>query len=358
MANPWDEIPKPADLPDPELNPLMNPTLGKNLGRWAQVYFTSPPENRAQAVEELLRELEGGTARVDISNPDASAREGGEPRDTAGVLCPRCHEPSSGEHKFCGICGTPLAAIPEPAAHVTSQAAPTFAGYSETTAPPAGEDVQWLRDRSLTEFEPEASSHKTWIFAGAALVIVLGAAAYLQWSASVRSSSSAVATSPVAPDSAVTAPSQPPMDASPQPSTPNEATPNAQRVVEAMPKVNLIPESDRVALAGKEISREATPPDAAAESGPANGSRELAEAQRLLDGKSSPRNPEVAARLLWKAVGKENAGAELALADLYARGDGVGKNCEQARLLLVAATKKGVGDAAQKLRSLESSGCQ
>ena len=47
-----------------ELNPLQNPTLGKNLGRWAQVYFTNPPEKREQAVVELLRELEKGTATV------------------------------------------------------------------------------------------------------------------------------------------------------------------------------------------------------------------------------------------------------------------------------------------------------
>ena len=48
-----------TELPNPELNPLLNPTLGRHLGRWAQVYFTSPPEKREEAVEELLRELQG-----------------------------------------------------------------------------------------------------------------------------------------------------------------------------------------------------------------------------------------------------------------------------------------------------------
>src|SRR5579863_8739857 len=56
-------LPHPIDkfdaetLPDPELNPLLNPLLGAHMGRWAEVYFTSPPEKRNQAVADLLREL-------------------------------------------------------------------------------------------------------------------------------------------------------------------------------------------------------------------------------------------------------------------------------------------------------------
>ena len=44
----------------PQLNPMMNPVLGRNLGRWAEVYFTTPVEQREQAVTELLHELERG----------------------------------------------------------------------------------------------------------------------------------------------------------------------------------------------------------------------------------------------------------------------------------------------------------
>jgi TPR repeat protein len=61
---------------------------------------------------------------------------------------------------------------------------------------------------------------------------------------------------------------------------------------------------------------------------------------------------------LWKAVGKQNPGAALMLAELYARGDGVPKSCDQARLLLVAAAKKGTPNADLRLRDLESNGCQ
>ena len=58
MSNSDDNQDYPKTLPSPELNPLTNPVLGRNMGRWAEVYFTSPPEKREQAVQELLRELE------------------------------------------------------------------------------------------------------------------------------------------------------------------------------------------------------------------------------------------------------------------------------------------------------------
>jgi TPR repeat protein len=66
----------------------------------------------------------------------------------------------------------------------------------------------------------------------------------------------------------------------------------------------------------------------------------------------------MAAKFLWKAVGKENPSAILLLSDMYLIGDGVPKSCDQARLLLTAATRKGVPQAAQKLRNLLRSGCR
>ncbi len=69
MSNSDDNQDYPKTLPSPELNPLTNPVLGRNMGRWAEVYFTSPPEKREQAVQELLRELER----------DSSAGEGSAP---------------------------------------------------------------------------------------------------------------------------------------------------------------------------------------------------------------------------------------------------------------------------------------
>jgi TPR repeat protein len=70
------------------------------------------------------------------------------------------------------------------------------------------------------------------------------------------------------------------------------------------------------------------------------------------------RDPAEAAKLLWKAVSKQNATAAVLLSDLYLRGDGVPRSCDQARLLLVAAAKRGSPLAAQQLRNLESHGCR
>src|ERR1700722_18988404 len=61
VAQPSDKIDAEI-LPEPELNPLLNPLLAAHMGRWAEVYFTSPPEKRAQAVSDLVRELRGGSS--------------------------------------------------------------------------------------------------------------------------------------------------------------------------------------------------------------------------------------------------------------------------------------------------------
>ena len=89
-----------------------------------------------------------------------------------------------------------------------------------------------------------------------------------------------------------------------------------------------------------------------------NGALDLRLAQRYLGGSMGVRDPSEAAKFLWKAVSKQNTAAALLLSDLYLRGDGVPKSCDQARLLLVAAAKRGSPQAAQQLHNLESQGCQ
>ena len=60
---------------------------------------------------------------------------------------------------------------------------------------------------------------------------------------------------------------------------------------------------------------------------------------------------------LWKAVGEGNTTAEIALAQLYLTGNGVPKSCEQARVLLSAASKKGNAEATRQYRRLLSTAC-
>ena len=64
------------------------------------------------------------------------------------------------------------------------------------------------------------------------------------------------------------------------------------------------------------------------------------------------RDSAEAAKLLWKAVRQENTTAAVLLSELYARGDGVPQSCDQARLLLVAAAKRGAPQAAEQLRAI------
>jgi hypothetical protein len=68
-------------------------------------------------------------------------------------------------------------------------------------------------------------------------------------------------------------------------------------------------------------------------------------------------DPADEVRALWSAVGQGNTAAEVTLAKLYLIGGGVPKNCDQARVLLRAAAKKGNGEAISKLSQITRQGC-
>ena len=90
-----------------------------------------------------------------------------------------------------------------------------------------------------------------------------------------------------------------------------------------------------------------------------SGAEDLATAEKYLSGTQGiPRDSREAASWLWRAVGKGNPTATLVLSDLYLRGDGVPKSCDQARLLLDAAARKGQHAAGERIRNLQAFGCQ
>jgi PilZ domain len=66
----------------------------------------------------------------------------------------------------------------------------------------------------------------------------------------------------------------------------------------------------------------------------------------------------VDANRLWSAVGAGSSAAEVDLARLYLKGEGVPRNCEQARILLRAAAKSGSREARQQLQKLRTYGCR
>jgi hypothetical protein len=87
------------------------------------------------------------------------------------------------------------------------------------------------------------------------------------------------------------------------------------------------------------------------------GASELALARKYLREGQGPEDSATAAQLLWVSVEKGNTNAEVELAGLYARGQGVQKSCEQARVLLTAAASKGNPEAKAKLDELLHAGC-
>ena len=91
---------------------------------------------------------------------------------------------------------------------------------------------------------------------------------------------------------------------------------------------------------------------------PGNGQGEFAEARELLRGVHRKQDLSRAVDLLWAGVRKGYVPAEVTLADLYRRGDGVERNCDQAQVLLVAASKKGSPDARRMLEQLAEQGCE
>jgi PilZ domain len=136
----------------------------------------------------------------------------------------------------------------------------------------------------------------------------------------------------------------------------------------AVPSNATPPDSNQQDLASGNQTVPSTPPTPAPEvaplSGPASpaasdttqetGSMEYSKAQQLLRiGDTSE-----AVRLLWISVEKGNAGAELTLAELYWHGRGVARNCDQTRILLSAAARKGNTDAQRLLHLFEREGCE
>ena len=87
------------------------------------------------------------------------------------------------------------------------------------------------------------------------------------------------------------------------------------------------------------------------------GQDEFNAARDLLRGKNRQQELSKAVDLLWAGVRKGYVPAEVTLADMFRRGDGVEKNCDQARVLLVAASKKGSADARQMLEKMAEQGC-
>jgi hypothetical protein len=97
----------------------------------------------------------------------------------------------------------------------------------------------------------------------------------------------------------------------------------------------------------------ASPTDNATEA----GQQEYLKASQILRSPSRASEVPAAIKLLWVSVEKGNTGAEIALAELFRTGKGVAKNCDQTRILLSAAARKGSAEARKRLEELWREGC-
>ena len=440
MAQPTDES-KASILPAPELNPLLNPLLAAHMGRWAEVYFTSPPEKRTQAVSDLVRELantstpEPGSSqrdndkriwgKVDKEADEVPFQGSADPSEqpatisesairesticestisestiSESMICESCGHKNAPLQRFCGMCGTPLAISSENPSQRFAQAEPiTTATWDRSDAlvdRAPGSELESAADSSpaaeyhqvpqtlprpppedspalfsvLSAYQSEPASHSYRIYVGVMVAILLGLLVYMTWRSNTAFWSSG--TVPSALPQAAPAPSSEPVAAAEPPSTaPAQPGPTANTTPDATPTAT--PQSQKSAEAGPEdtrrtdlrskarpaartVSLSASLATSAAEQ---NGSEELAAAEKYLNaGPGTARDSRQAATWLWKAVAKQNSAATLLLSDLYLRGDGVTKSCDQARLLLDAAARKGSTAAAQRLRNLQAFGCR
>jgi hypothetical protein len=456
------------------LNPLLNPILSKNIGRWAEVYFTNPPEQREAAVQQLIRDLEreGTAAEEEPRNPVHSLRredwtirtapafktseaamstsehssgelamgelpmndlpmndlsaEGRSREDLSGehiarddfaddvstngdgsrnfdladdtIACPLCRYLNRRRYRFCGRCGAklegaPAVDVPSKASYAPSkEAAPPAEKRSNYFAAPPSQVEPPVFGRDLN-FESEPSSFRA-LYIGIAMVIVAFGLAYFAWTSGWIKKSNA-AQAPAASDSnPVAAPQAASPDPTPGTSTLNapvngevnsarpagaktdeataapagsETAATAEKKSDAASSVVSAPAASApiASKSAKPAPTGATSPPVAAGSGTPSaavslgGFEELSVARHYLnDANGGEQSRAEAARWLWKSVAKQNIDATVLLGDLYLRGEGVSKNCDQARLLLDAAAIKGRKDAAEQLRHLGAFGCQ
>jgi hypothetical protein len=295
--------------------------------------------------------------------------------------------------------GTPIAAEP-PAAEALAATETFAAAHTRPIIPPLEESFEQAWERAKLTSPPD-SPHLSRAAAGSiiaiALAIILGALAYnfrqdigsifIQLGQSISGENRAAAPAPAQENKPDTTPSEEPNQTTSQPAASQSAasqpqnapaesgnvgkssanstntnrnaargavTPGASGMKSgnAAPPVVNVPENSPPGVSADPAAKTGVTADSGI------GQEEFAAAQDVLRGGNRQRDLSRAVALLWSSVKKGYVPAEVTLADLYRRGDGVEKNCDQARVLLVAASKKGSFEARQILEQIAEQGCE
>lgn len=420
---------EPANsLPRPELNPLVNPLLADNMGRWAEVYFTNPPEKREEAVIELIRELEREQSQAPSTSSSAKQADArqvasfeqpmafSEEHQLEFVNCGSCGRENPVTHQFCGMCGRKIESenpqreervfpqrelypqhdlsdgtvrdghaddaratprhdfesvrqdsrIDEPQEDATVRD-PSWSYRPQAVSNNELSLFQSLRPADVDERwddEPPSSSPYRFYIAVVLAIVILGLG-YMAWRGAQGTQSSHQVSPP--PPSPVVESAPPAAAPSPSANSSDPGQPAAPKTAPEISASNTRPVSHpkvqapppRNQLANHPTQPPASPKQAHPETAPSGGgAEELAMAKRYLDGTGGQgRDSSEAAKWLWKSIAKHNGQATLLLADLYLRGDGVSKNCDQGHVLLDSAARSGVPGAGERLRNLQAFGC-
>jgi hypothetical protein len=237
-------------------------------------------------------------------------------------------------------------------------------------------ELRWLRDvvapKLMPEYEPVPYRYRMYV--GAALAVLIAALVYIAWRGTQVPSGNSHALPQAAPGATKQPPAQSQTSPSPVAASPARSGSQNDKANVAVPPDNKA--SDHQASHATARMDNTTGIKNASELAPAptsvpaqrgataaslqdNGARELAVAEGYLKGgQGKTRDSTEATKWLWQAVRKQNAAATLILSDLYLRGDGVPKSCDQGRLLLNAAARKGAPGAGERIRNLQAFGCQ
>lgn len=360
-----------AGLPDPDLTPSLNPTLARNLGRWAEVYFTTPPEQRDQAVQELLRDLlEVEQKRLGRRRPSTATEESSPapgvaelsaqeaPESIAAARTPveegpalsvsqfvPAEEPERIQASDVEVYTVPAEVTPSPEPTDVPEATenwpesvsvPMGNEMSEVPAPPAGVDEISRIVRPVTEYRPAVPRPWRKIAVIASGVLLCAGLFYAIGSRTGRERSS------FGSDSGSRSVVQGGASSSSQPS---RTSPGA-RVTPGLRPGLVQPAATRQA---ESISALPSKDD---------GAQELAMAERYRTGNGVPQDSAQAVHWLWQAVSKQNGTALARLSAMYARGEGVARDCDQARVLAGAAAQKNPKGATSLLQELQAAGCE
>jgi hypothetical protein len=133
----------------------------------------------------------------------------------------------------------------------------------------------------------------------------------------------------------------------------DKASTGPARIPVAAAQAAASPSSSGSVLASTSSTAPAVQKQAAGLPSGTSGNEDVSTSQRDSEGTREADSSATAAPLLWTKVAKGSPAAEIKLARLYLRGNGVGKSCEQARVLLQAASAKGYTEAKHMLVALD-----